>query len=125
MGYSPPPSPYVGQTFTARWWRRTPHLPLPGPMWKQVDTRIKVEPATANRERWNWRVELIKDGRQDPSMFREGASRKHPAPSVVAGRARDEGTAWERAREVVEDFRVRWAAEQLRRSQLRTTDVPL
>lgn len=123
MGYSPPPPRYVGETRFARWWRRTPHLPLPGPYWKQVDTRIKVEPASAHRERWNWRVELIYEGRRDPSMYLT-SSRKHPAPSVVAGRARDEGTAWEQAREVVDDFRQRWAAEQLRRSMARRQDVP-
>lgn len=124
MGYSPPPSRYVGETRFDRWWRRTPHLPLPGTMWKQIDTRIRVEPVSAHRERWNWRVELIYDGRPDPSRYTMGGSRRHPAPSVVAGRARDEGTAWERAREVVDDFRERWAAEQLRRSMVRHQDVP-
>lgn len=90
----------------------------------KTSTKITVQPVDCHRERWDWRVEVLFDGRQSLMGWALGGSRRHPEPMAVGGRTRDEGKAWERARSVVADWNARKAAEELRRTMVRTQVVP-
>jgi hypothetical protein len=64
------------------------------------------------KNRWEWRVWLLFNGRSSISGYSEGWTWHHPGANEVRGRCRDEDEAWRRARECAEDVRLRYAASQ-------------
>ena len=112
----------------ARWtppWCTPPlELALDDAWLGKTSTRITVEPRDANRERWQWSVEVLFGGTESLGCWLMGGSWRHPEPYKVCGRTRDEGAAWEQARECVADWNTRKAAEVLRRSMTHAQEVP-
>lgn len=108
---------------------------LGGAHYRVAETEIVVE--RDHKDRWVWTVTMlyVEDPppprrmrnvpTQDPSVYVDGGTFRHPEPGVVRGRCRDEAEAWEQARECVDDIRARTAALQARSYQRRTARVAL
>lgn len=98
---------------------------LPGPYWKNIGVGMEVEADNPEGSRWRWRTFFTFDGRGSPIVYSEGGGTTHPGPHEVCGVEKNQGAAWERAREAADDARARYAAEQIRRGQKHAEQIPL
>ncbi len=133
MGYAPPPPPrrstpycigVIERELPRRRRRRNRIEEVPTSPNQTIGVGMEVEALDAHGERWEWRAFITFDGHKSLMGYLEPSWRR-PGPYEVRGRARDEGRAWEAAREAADDARARHAAQQIRVRRASSDRVPL
>lgn len=132
MGYVPPPPPRptapaipsITHEQPRRHKRRNRIQQVPTSTNQKIGVGMEVEARDAGGERWEWRTFITFDGHRSLIGYLEPTWRR-PSMFEVCGRTRDEGQAWELAREAADDARARHAAQQVRVRRASSDQVPL
>lgn len=89
--------------------------------WSKIGVGMEVK---AEGDKWRWSTFYTFDG--DRSLIDYSwPIRSRPSPYEVTGTTRDQGKAWDRAREAADDARARFTAVQFDAMRVHTDHVPL
>jgi len=88
---------------------------------EKVGVGMEVEPYG---DRWEWRTFYTFGGHRSLMGYALAGWRR-PSPYEIRGRTRDQGKAWDMAREAADDARAMFAEEQIRYSRKHGEHVPL